>query len=163
MPTLDNIDITPVQRGDQSRGMVIRPSGTTGGHGRGGGLPAGCGGIPASGILAGSRSGTPAGDQGGGAAVGSSTTLAPKGANRHVSFLMTMRYHPTRTSLYRSGCGNFLALGQRCSMRRPCRRLWLTRRPRTRGLWREGCEGEGHGGGHDKGSNCRGGSWQNCG
>jgi hypothetical protein len=77
MPTLDNIDITLVQRGDQSRGMVIRPSGTTGGHGRGGGLPAGRGGIPASGILAGSRSGTPAGGRGGGAAVGSSTTPAP--------------------------------------------------------------------------------------
>jgi hypothetical protein len=39
-------------------------------------------------------------------------------ANRCVSFLMTMRYRRTRTSLCRSGCGNFPALGQPCSMRR---------------------------------------------
>jgi hypothetical protein len=39
----------------------------------------------------------------------------PARVNRCVSFLMTMRYRPTRTSLCRSGCGNFSALGRRCS------------------------------------------------
>jgi hypothetical protein len=56
----------------------------------------------------------------------------PARANRRVSSLMMMRYRPTRMSLCRSGCGNFLALGRRCSMRRPR----LTRTPWTRGSWR---------------------------
>jgi hypothetical protein len=41
MPMLDDIDIAPVQRGDQSRGVVIPrldgPGGAVGGPGRGGG------------------------------------------------------------------------------------------------------------------------------
>jgi hypothetical protein len=32
-------------------------------------------------------------------------------ANKRVSFLTTMRYRPTRRSLCRTGCDNFLALG----------------------------------------------------
>jgi hypothetical protein len=32
-------------------------------------------------------------------------------ANKRVSFLMTMRYHPTRRSLCRTACDNFPALG----------------------------------------------------
>jgi hypothetical protein len=41
MPMLDDIDIAPLQRGDQSRGVVIPGlgglGGAAGGHGRGGG------------------------------------------------------------------------------------------------------------------------------
>jgi hypothetical protein len=39
---------------------------------------------------------------------------------------------PARMSLCRSGCGNSLAPGRQCTMRRPR----LTRRPQTRGPWR---------------------------
>jgi hypothetical protein len=65
MPTLDDVDIAPVQRGDQSRGVVILrlggPSGAAGGHGRGGGPLAGPGGVSVGGGPTGSRSGTLAG------------------------------------------------------------------------------------------------------
>jgi hypothetical protein len=50
MPTLDDIDIASVQRGDQSRGVVILGAGSlvgaTGGHGRGGGPVCDRGGVP---------------------------------------------------------------------------------------------------------------------
>jgi hypothetical protein len=59
MPMLDDVDIALVQRGDQSRGVVILGPG---GHGHGGGLPAGHGGIPVGGGPAGSRSGPLASD-----------------------------------------------------------------------------------------------------
>jgi hypothetical protein len=53
IPTLDNVDIARVQRGDLSRGVVIPGvsglGGTTGGHGRGGGPVDGRGGISAGG------------------------------------------------------------------------------------------------------------------
>jgi hypothetical protein len=79
MPMLDDVDIAPVQRGDQSHGVVIPgpggPSGTAGGHGRGGGPPAGCGGISVGGGPTGSRSGAPAGGRGG--AAGGSSAVAP--------------------------------------------------------------------------------------
>jgi hypothetical protein len=64
MPTLNDVDIAPVQRADQSRGMVIpRPGGLggiAGGHSRGGGPSAGHRGVPAGGGAAGSCSGAPA-------------------------------------------------------------------------------------------------------
>jgi hypothetical protein len=77
MPMLDNVDIAPVQRGDQSRGVVILgsggPGGAAGGHSHGG---ASVGGGPA-----GSRSGALAGDRGGAAGrssvVGGSSVVAP--------------------------------------------------------------------------------------
>jgi uncharacterized membrane protein YgcG len=60
MPMLDDVDIAPVQRGDQSRGMVIPKAGSlvnaAGGHGRGGG-PAG----GRVGLSTGSRGGGPTG------------------------------------------------------------------------------------------------------
>jgi hypothetical protein len=89
MPTLDDVGIAPMQRGDQSRGVVIPglggPSGAAGGHGRGGGTRAGRGGIPAGGGPAGSRSGTPASGRGGSPAGNSSPTAAPgKGKQAHV-------------------------------------------------------------------------------
>jgi hypothetical protein len=80
MPTLDNVDIAPVQRGDQSPGVVIPrsggPGGDTGGHDHGG--------VPVGGGLAGSRSGAPAGGRGGttgdsSAASGSSAAAPSKG------------------------------------------------------------------------------------
>jgi hypothetical protein len=53
MPTLDDINIAPVQRGDMSHGVVIPGAGgmgsTVGGHGRGGGPTGGRGGISAGG------------------------------------------------------------------------------------------------------------------
>jgi hypothetical protein len=71
IPTLDDVDIAPVQRGDQSRGVVIPgpggPGGAAVGHGHGG--------IPVGGGSAGSRSGAPAGGRGG--AIGSSSAVAP--------------------------------------------------------------------------------------
>jgi hypothetical protein len=80
MPTLDDIDIAPVQRGDQSCDVVIPglngPGGAAGGHGHSGGPPAGRGGIPLGGGTAGSRSGAPVGRRGG-AAGGSSAAPAP--------------------------------------------------------------------------------------
>jgi hypothetical protein len=46
MPTLHNVDIAPVQRGDQSHSVVIPGldglGDATGGHNHGGGPPAGC-------------------------------------------------------------------------------------------------------------------------
>jgi hypothetical protein len=79
MPTLDDVDIASVQRGDQSRGVVIprpgSPGGAAGGHDRGGGLPAGRGGIPVGNGPAGSRSGAPAGGRGG--TTGDSIASAP--------------------------------------------------------------------------------------
>jgi hypothetical protein len=87
MPTLDDVNIAPVQRGDQSRGVVIPgpggPGGAAGGHSHGcvplGGGPAGS----RSGGPAGSRSGAPAGGRGG-AAGGSSTTAPGKGKQTRV-------------------------------------------------------------------------------
>jgi hypothetical protein len=71
MPTLDDVDIAPVQRGDQSHDVVIPESGgpgsAAGGHGHGGLL---VGGGPA-----GSHSGAPAGYRGG--AAGGSSAAAP--------------------------------------------------------------------------------------
>jgi hypothetical protein len=79
MPTLDDVDIAPVQRGNQSRDVVIHrlggPGGATGGHGHGGGPLGGCGGIPVGGGPAGSHSGPLAGDRGGTAS--SSSAMAP--------------------------------------------------------------------------------------
>jgi hypothetical protein len=53
MQMLDDVDITLVQRGDQSCSVVLPRAdglvGATGGHGRGGGPAGGRGGIPASG------------------------------------------------------------------------------------------------------------------
>jgi hypothetical protein len=53
IPTLDDVDITLVQRGDQSHSVVIPGPGglvgAAGGHGRGGGPSAGHGGVPAGG------------------------------------------------------------------------------------------------------------------
>jgi hypothetical protein len=68
IPTLDDVDIAPVQRGDQSRGVVIPGAdgsvGAAGGHGQG---PAGGrGGVSASDGPAGGRGGVSAGGRGGG-------------------------------------------------------------------------------------------------
>jgi hypothetical protein len=91
MPTLDDVDIAPVQRGDQSHGVVIPGldglGDAAGGHGRGGGPPAGRGGISVGGGPAGSHSGAPVGGRGD-AAGGSSAAPAPARANRRVSSLM---------------------------------------------------------------------------
>jgi hypothetical protein len=64
MPTLDDIDITLVQRGDQSRNVVIPraggPTGAVGGHGWGGGPTGGHGGVSADnhgGVLVGGPTG----------------------------------------------------------------------------------------------------------
>jgi hypothetical protein len=89
MPTLDNVDITLVQRGDQSHGVVIPRlgglGGAAGGHGHGGGPPEGHGGILAGGGPTGSHSGAPAGGRGGGPTGGSSAAPAPgKGKQAHV-------------------------------------------------------------------------------
>jgi hypothetical protein len=141
MPTLDDVDIAPVQRGDQSRGMV-----TPG--------PGGLGGVAVAPrrVVEGALSAVQA----------SSPSVR---ANRRASSLMTMRYRLTRTSLCRSGYDNILAPDRRCAMRRPR----LTRRPRTRGRGggcgeagygggrgEEGCRGEGRRGGRGEGSGCRG-------
>jgi hypothetical protein len=71
MPTLDDVDIAPVQRSDWSRGVVIPgpggPSGTVGGHGHRG--------VPTGGGPAGSHSGAPVGSRGG--AAGGSSAAAP--------------------------------------------------------------------------------------
>jgi hypothetical protein len=79
IPTLDDVDIAPVQRGDQSHDVVILGpgglGGTAGGHGHGG--------VPIGGGLAGSRSGAPAGGRGG-AAGGSSATAPSKGQQTRV-------------------------------------------------------------------------------
>jgi hypothetical protein len=78
-PTLDDVDIASVQRGDQSRGVVIprpsSPGGAAGGHDRGGGPPAGRGGIPVGNGPVCSRSGAPAGGRGG--TTGDSIASAP--------------------------------------------------------------------------------------
>jgi hypothetical protein len=128
MPTLDDVDIAPVQRGDQSHGVVMPGlgglGGVAGGHGLGGGLPACRGGIPVGGGPTGSRSGARR-------AVKAAAPLAipaplvvpaplwpPTRANRRVSFSMTMRYHPMRMSLYRTSCANFPTLGRLSPMRR---------------------------------------------
>jgi hypothetical protein len=67
MSTLDDVNITPVQRGDQSRGVVIPGTGgladAVGGHGRGDGPTGDRGDVPAGshgGVLAGAPAGTPA-------------------------------------------------------------------------------------------------------
>jgi hypothetical protein len=61
MLTLDDIDIAPVPRDDQSRDVVIPgvdgPTGSMGGHGWGGGPASGCGDVLASGGPAGDRGG----------------------------------------------------------------------------------------------------------
>jgi hypothetical protein len=79
MPTLDDVDIATVQRGDQSRGVVIPgpggPSGTAGGHGHRG-VPTGSG-------PTGSCSGTSMGDRGG-ATDGSSVVALGKGKQTRV-------------------------------------------------------------------------------
>jgi hypothetical protein len=83
MPTLNDVDIAPVQRADQSRSMVIpRPGGLggiAGGHSRGGGPSAGHRGVPVGGGAAGSRSGAsaPAGGRGGDPTSGSIAASAP--------------------------------------------------------------------------------------
>jgi hypothetical protein len=69
MPTLDDVDIASVQRGDQSHGLVIPRAGglvgATGGRGCGGGLAGGRGGVSVGGSPTGSYSGIPVGGQGG--------------------------------------------------------------------------------------------------
>jgi hypothetical protein len=89
MPTLDNVDIIPVQRGDQSCSVVIPGAGglvgTAGGHGRGGSLTGDHGDVPAGdgltgshgGIPVGGRGGVSAGGRGGGPTGGSDPTPAP--------------------------------------------------------------------------------------
>jgi hypothetical protein len=81
MPTLDDVDIAPVQRGALSRGVVIPGpgglGGAVGGRGRGsgptGGTPTGGrGGGPV-----GNRGGILVGGRGGGPAGGSGPTPAP--------------------------------------------------------------------------------------
>jgi uncharacterized membrane protein YgcG len=66
MPTLDDVDLASVQRGDQSRGVVIPRASSlvsaAGGKGRGGGPVGGRGGVPASGGSTGGRGGVSAGD-----------------------------------------------------------------------------------------------------
>jgi hypothetical protein len=78
MPTLDDIDIAPVQRGDQSCGVVIPgpggPGDADGGHG-GGDPPAGHGGVPVGGGPTGSCRGAPASGRGG--TTGGSSAVAP--------------------------------------------------------------------------------------
>jgi hypothetical protein len=76
MPMLDDVDIAPVQRGDQSCGMVIPGLGSPGGAAGGHGPPAGHGGILVGGGPVGSCSGAPAGGRGG-AAGGSSAAPSP--------------------------------------------------------------------------------------
>jgi hypothetical protein len=132
IPTLDDINIALVQRGDQSCGVVIlgpdSPGGAAGGHGHGG--------LPVGGDLAGSCSGTRRAVEGASLVVPLPlAVLAPRPlarANRRVPSLMTMRYCLMRMSLCRSSCGNSPAPGRRCSMRRPR----LTRRTRRSGPWR---------------------------
>jgi hypothetical protein len=79
MPTLDDVDIAPVWRGDQSSGVVIPrpggPGGTAGGHAHGG--------VPTGGGPVGSRSGTPAGGRGG-VVDGSSAAAPGKGKQTRV-------------------------------------------------------------------------------
>jgi hypothetical protein len=81
MPMLDDVDITPIQRGDQSHGVVIPGLGSlgraVGGHDSGGGSPVGLGGVPVGGGLTGNRSGALTGGRGGGPAGGSSTAPTP--------------------------------------------------------------------------------------
>jgi hypothetical protein len=81
MPTLDDVDIAPMQRGDQSRGVVIPgpgdPGGAVGGHGYGGGPSAGRGCVLAGGGPTGSCSDTPVGVRGGSPAGGSGPASAP--------------------------------------------------------------------------------------
>jgi hypothetical protein len=88
MPTLDDVDIAPVQRGDQSRDVVILrlngPGGAAGGHGRGGGPPAGHGGVPIGGGPVGSRSGAPVGGRGGAAGDSSTAPSPSNGKQTHV-------------------------------------------------------------------------------
>jgi hypothetical protein len=89
MPTLDDVDIAPMQRGDQPRGVVIPKLDGQGdaavGHGRSGGPPAGRGGVPTGVGPTSSRSGAPAGSRGGGPASGSSPAPTPgKGKQAHV-------------------------------------------------------------------------------
>jgi hypothetical protein len=73
MPMLDDVNITLVQRGDQSRGVVIPGAGglagIAGGHSQSGGSVGGRGGFLASGGPAGSRGGVSAGNRGGGLAL----------------------------------------------------------------------------------------------
>jgi hypothetical protein len=61
MPTLDDVDIAPVQRGDLSRGVVIPGPGGLGGAVGGRGQGSG----PAGGRPTGDRGGGPAGSRGG--------------------------------------------------------------------------------------------------
>jgi hypothetical protein len=142
MPTLDDVDIALVQRGDQSCGMVIPEAG---------GLAGAAGGHSYSGspqvALAASQQ----------AAARQTTVVASRQATEEVaplrplarasrleSSLTTMRSHPMRMSLCRSGCGGFPVLQGRAGaglipsrlMRRPRRRPRLTRRPQTRGPWK---------------------------
>jgi hypothetical protein len=88
MPMLDDVDIAPVQRGDQSRDVVILrlngPGGAAGGHGRGGGPPAGHGGVPIGGGPVGSRSGAPVGGRGGAAGDSSTAPSPSNGKQTHV-------------------------------------------------------------------------------
>jgi hypothetical protein len=81
IPTLDDVDITPVQRGDQSCGMVILGPGGPGsaavGHGHGG--------IPVGGGSARSRSGAPAGGRGG--AIDCSSAVPP-GKGKQVRIIL---------------------------------------------------------------------------
>jgi hypothetical protein len=87
MPTLDDIDIAVVQRGDLLRGVTIPGVTVTGGRG-----------------------GTTGGGRGGRGPGGSgcpSSTPAPARAREYPrgSFTTTMRYRPTRTNPYRCGYG----------------------------------------------------------
>jgi hypothetical protein len=81
MPMLDDVDIAPLQRGDQSHGVVIPGlgglGGAAGGHGHGGGPREGCGGVPVGGGPTGCHSGTSGSGRGGSPDSGSSPAAAP--------------------------------------------------------------------------------------
>jgi hypothetical protein len=120
MPTLDDIDIATVHRGDLSRGMAIPGSdassdlgGTTSGHG--GVVIIARGGGPAGGSPACDRGGGPTGNRGRGATGGSDPALTPARArkNRCGSSSMTMKYHLMRTRPYKGSSGRHpLPVGQ---------------------------------------------------
>jgi hypothetical protein len=91
MPTLDDVDITLVQRGDQSHGVVIPGHGalvdTAGGHVHGGGPSTGRGGVSVGGSPIGRRSGAPVGGRGGSPAGGSGSALA-SGKGKHACIIL---------------------------------------------------------------------------
>jgi hypothetical protein len=105
MPTLDDIDITLVQRGDQSRGVVILGAVVIGDQG---GRAAG---IQGGGVARDWVSGTVGGHSSrvisGAGGTSSALALATARRSRRRSSLMMMKCHPMRTFCCRGGCGYF--------------------------------------------------------